>query len=359
MAQDRYGIRDLAAPWYAGSASFLRAPWVAPNAVPDGDVAIVGMPVDQFATSVGQTGMRLGPRRIREASLFIAGYHGIQSDVGISDFRSGVIRAWPARLPVADTGDVPVLPNDTPAQIAAAADHIAAATRTSGLTVTLGGDHFVAYPATLGVLAGLRERRPGLRLGYLHIDSHTDFVDFHHQTGKFHHGSAARRVSELPELVKMAWFGVNAMTQPNQVAVMYERGFRVATAAYVQAVGPADAMTRVLDYLTEGTDALYVSIDIDVVNSSDAPATSAPGYLGIPARALIEALEVVATAGALAGLDLCEVNPEFDLSGRTEQLAVDAVLTIIGDRVFRRVGQLPAEQLAAVLFTPDDGRAAR
>ena len=154
MPQDRYGVRDLAAPWYAGSASFLRAPWVQPTAAPPGDVAIAGMPVDQFATSVGHTGMRLGPRRIREASLFLAGYHGIQADIGISDFGSGVVWAWPDRLPLVDTGDVPIIPHDVAAQVAAAADHIAAASRTSGLTVTLGGDHFVAYPATLGVSPG-------------------------------------------------------------------------------------------------------------------------------------------------------------------------------------------------------------
>jgi agmatinase len=352
MLQDRYGIRDLAAPWYAGSASFLRAPWVAPTAVPDGHIAVAGMPVDQYATTAGHTGMRHGPRKIREASLFLAGYHGIQADVGISDFQTGVVRAWPEHLRLVDTGDVPVLPNDTPAQVAAAVEHIAAASRTSGLTVTLGGDHFVAYPATLGVIIGQRERRAGIRLGYLHIDSHTDFVDFHHQSGRFHHGSAARRVSEIPELARMAWFGVNAMTQPNQVAVMYERGFRVATAGYVEAVGPREAMTTVLDYLLDGTNALYVSVDIDVVNSSDAPATSAPGYRGISARALVDALTVVAGVDGLVGLDLCEVNPDFDLSGRTEQLAVDAVLAVIGDRIFDRVGDLPAEQLAAILFSP-------
>jgi arginase family enzyme len=74
--------------------------------------------------------------------------------------------------------------------------------------------------------------------------------------------------------------------------------------------------------------------------------------LGISARALIEALTVLATVGTLAGIDLCEVNPEFDLSGRTEHLAVDAVLAIIGDRLFDRVGELPADQLRAVLLTP-------
>ena len=42
----------------------------------------------------------------------------------------------------------------------------------------------------------------------------------------------------------------------------------------------------------------------------------------------------------------------FDLSGRTEQLAVDAILAVIGERLFDRAGQLPPGQLSAVLFTP-------
>jgi arginase family enzyme len=266
MLQDRYGIRDLAAPWYAGSASLLRAPWVSPTAVPGGYIAVAGMPVDQYATTAGHTGMRHGPRKIRETSLFLAGYSGIQSAVGISDFQTGVVRAWPERLALVDTGDVPVLPNDTPAQVEAAVDHIAAASRTSALTVTLGGDHFVAYPATIGVITGLRERRPDIRLGYLHIDSHTDFVDFHHQSGRFHHGSrpAFPDWSHRDGVVR-----VNAMTQPNQVAVMYERSSG-SPRPDMSRPSPRDAMTKVLDYLLDGTDALYVSVDIDVVNSSDA-----------------------------------------------------------------------------------------
>ncbi len=350
--QDRYGVRDLAAPWYAGSPSFLRAPWTEPGAVPKGTVAIVGVPIDQYATTVGATGMRHGPRKIREASLFLAGYFGVQSDVGIADFQTGVIRKWPEPIRIVDTGDAPIIPNDTSAQIAAAAGHIAAATRSSGLTITLGGDHFVAYPAVRGVIAAVRERQPNTRFAYLHIDSHTDFVDFHHQTGRFNHGTAARRVSEVDAVTKMAWFGVNAMTQPNQVNVMYDRGFRLATAAYVESVGATDAMKRVLEYLLDGTEALYVSVDIDVVNAAEAPATSATIFHGLSARALIEALEVVATASTLVALDVCEVNPDVDPSGRTEALAAELVLTVIRDRIFDVVGQLPHEQLSRVLFTP-------
>lgn len=328
----------------------MRAPWVDPDAVPAGYVAIVGAPIDTYATTVGQTGMRFGPRRIREASLFEAGYYGIQSDIGLTNFETGRILGWPETLKLVDTGDVAIIPNDTPKQVEVAAAHIADVTRTSGLTVTLGGDHFVAYPASLGAVRGLRERIPDLRLAYLHIDSHTDFVDFHHQSGSYHHGSAARRISEIGEISKMGWFGVNATTQLGQVETMYRNDYRVATAKYILDTGPARSMERLLDYLLEGANALYVSIDIDVVNASDAPATSAAIFRGLPGLAFLEALKVVAGVDMLAAVDLCEVNPEVDDSGRTEMLAAEALSTFIEPRVLEHVGDVPPEIFERILL---------
>jgi arginase family enzyme len=337
-------------PWYAGNASFLRAPWVDPASVPEGDVAIVGMPLDEYATSMGQIGMRFGPRGIREASLSTPRYYGIQTDVGLSEFDSGIVTAWPSRLPLVDTGDIPIIPEDAKAQFHAAVEHVKAAASTSGITVTLGGDHFVAYPAAKGVIEATHGRTPGASIAYLHIDSHTDFVDVHRNTGRFNHGTAARRVSELPGLAKMAWFGVNGNTQPNQVQVMYERDFRIATTRHIDTVGPTQAMEQVLDYLLDGTDVLYCSVDIDVVNGADAPGTSAPIVTGISGAALLAAMSLLAEVSALRGLDVCEVNPLVDGSRRTEALAAQVILTVVGPRLFPKIGELPREHLDRILL---------
>ena len=116
---DRYGVRDLNAPWYAGLPTFARAPFVAPDAVPDGDVAVVGIPVDEFATSSQRQGMRWGPRRVREASRRWARTNAsIAGDLSL-DVASGRVTRWPERAPIVDTGDTPVVHSDVPAQVRA------------------------------------------------------------------------------------------------------------------------------------------------------------------------------------------------------------------------------------------------
>jgi arginase family enzyme len=348
---DRYGIRDLCMPWYGGSPSFLRAPWTEPDSVPEGYVAVAGMPLDGYATSIGGTGMRWAPRRIREASTITSQYHGIQSDTGLLDILTGEIVSWPERLRLVDTGDVAVIPNDPEGQVEAAVRHLGAAARTAALTVTLGGDHFCCYPAAAGVIEGWRQRREGLRVGYLQIDSHTDFVDHHAFSGRYSHGTGARRVSEIAEVTNVAWFGLNGVSQRSQFETMRERGFRAYTSAYVHRVGVQRAFEELLEYLLDGVDIVYVTVDIDVMDASDAPATSTPVYEGLSAHDYLHVMRRLSSIGELVGLDLCEVNPQLDAGDRTEHLAVAGLLRVFGSRLFEVTDRVPLEELKTVFIS--------
>jgi arginase family enzyme len=350
-AQDRFGVRDLGAPWYAGNPSFMRAPWVEPSEVPEGHIAVAGMPVDAWVAA--RTGARWGPRAIRQSSLVLAGYWGLQPDIGFLSSRTGDVVKWPAELHVVDTGDVPIHPTDVSTQMELAIEHIAAASLTSQITVILGGDHVVCYPGCEGVLRAWRQRKSGLKAGYLHIDSHADFFDEITFLGRYNHGTSARRVSEIGEVSRMAWFGINGETslEPNQFQVMYERGFRVCTSYYSQRVGAASSMEAVLDYVTEGVDILYVSIDIDVVSAAHAPATHTPTFEALTAQEFIEALRVLAEVDNLVGIDMCEVAPTIDTSQRTERLAALGLMTVIGPRVFDTEPGRSKNELEKVFWT--------
>lgn len=348
--QDRFGVRDLGAPWYAGSPSFMRSRWVEPSEVPEGYIAVVGMPIDSW--NLARSGTRWGPRAMREASLYPSMMWGIQPDSGYISSRTGQLTTWPPELRMVDTGDVVIRPADVTAQTEGAIQHIATASLRSQLTLTLGGDHYVSYPAFAGVLQSWRERKEGIKAGYLHIDTHADFFDQTAMLGKFNHSTCARRVSEIPEITRMAWFGLNGETslEPNQFQVMRDRGFRVCTSYYSHKVGMTESMEELVDYVTDGVNLLYVSVDIDVVTGAHAPATHTPGLEALSASEFLEALRVLNAVDNLVGVDMCEVAPTIDPTQRTERLAVSGILATLAPRIFDVEAKYSDEELQRVFL---------
>lgn len=349
-AADQYGVRDLNAPWYSGIPTFARAPLVRPTEVPDGHVAVVGIPVDEYATSSQRSGMRWGPRRIREASLRWVRTQASVPDGQSLSMYSGAITTVRQPMPIVDTGDAQVVHHDPAEQVAAIAEHVRAATLTSGLTVSLGGDHFVGYPAALGAVQAWRDQHEGLKVGFLQLDAHTDFLDARRGTGRFHHGTFTRRVSEIPEVANIVWFGISTGVDTDQYVTMRDRGYRVLTAEYVHRVGAAAAMDRAIELALDGVDRLYVSIDIDVVHNGEAPATGSYVFEGITARQLLTAVRRLADVDQLGAIDLCEVAPDLDggPSRRTELLAASTLYAIFGHRLLDKVGSIPADDMARV-----------
>lgn len=343
-AQDRFGVRDLGAPWYSGQPGFMRAPWIEPEDTPPGAIAIVGFPFDEF--NIGRAGSRWGPRRIREASLYLAGYFGIQTDRGYIDIGSRSVIAWPEEFKVVDTGDVPIHPADVSSQTEAGSKHVAACSRSSDVTVSLGGDHYAAYPAFLGVTHAWRDRFENPKIGYLHIDSHSDFFDELTFLGGCNHGTCARRIHEVPEVARMAWFGLNGsnILEPDQLEVMHDHDYQVFTTSYVKRVGVERAITEALEYLTDATDIIYVSIDIDVVNGSVAPATGSPVFEGLSGHEFLQVMRALSKVKNLVGMDLCEVAPSIETSQQTERLAALAIITVLGPRIFDSIGAIAQEK---------------
>lgn len=66
-------------------------------------------------------------------------------------------------------------------------------------------------------------------------------------------------------------------------------------------------------YLQKWGGVTYVSIDIDVLNPSEAPATANKAGGGLALRELLEFLWVVKCSSRVVGLDLMEVNPEQEM----------------------------------------------
>jgi agmatinase len=81
--------------------------------------------------------------------------------------------------------------------------------------------------------------------------------------------------------------------------------------------GAAKAVRR----LVPQSDALYVSIDLDVLDLSVVPGTTLPEPGGPGYRQVREALVETARRGRVVGFDIAELNPPYDLAASTARVA--------------------------------------
>ncbi|OGL03880.1 MAG: agmatinase [Candidatus Rokubacteria bacterium RIFCSPLOWO2_02_FULL_68_19] len=203
-------------------------------------------------------------------------------------------------LAMADLGDCE-LPDAPPrAQLEAAREEIRRFWRPGLRSVMLGGDH----TATLPVIEVLAAAVPGLRI--LHFDAHPDTRE-EFLGERFCYASAMARVMEVvpPERV----FQVGMRTGSREE---FER--RLPNFFPVTAIAPGDAVRGILPELRRHP--LYVTIDIDVLDPSEAPGTGSPEPGGLRVPEVVELIRLLQGCDVV-GTDLVEVAHAHDPSGRT------------------------------------------
>ena len=72
-----------------------------------------------------------------------------------------------------------------------------------------------------------------------------------------------------------------------------------------------------------------ISIDLDAIDPVDAPGVGSPEPGGIPAQALLNCLALARQDAALLGVEIAELNPFRDRSGKTTQLTIDLLSAML------------------------------
>jgi len=131
------------------------------------------------------------------------------------------------------------------------------------------------------------------------------------------------------------------------LAWMEETGFRTHFITEIEEHGAETVVDRAIDEALDGADAVYLSIDIDVLDPAYAPGTGTAEPGGMSTRELLRAIRRIVGAVDLAGMDVVEVSPPFDHADLTsmaanrvvmEALSALAVKKKSGTRVRRSVG---------------------
>jgi arginase len=97
-------------------------------------------------------------------------------------------------------------------------------------------------------------------------------------------------------------------------------------------LGVEHAMREALEHIA-GPGFVHVSLDLDVVDPSDAPGVGTPVRGGLTYREAHLAMELVAESGIAGSLDVVEVNPILDRENETARLAVELVASALGARI--------------------------
>ena len=88
----------------------------------------------------------------------------------------------------------------------------------------------------------------------------------------------------------------------------------------------ADAIARA----TDGCDALYLSVDIDVLDPGFAPGTGTPEPGGMNPADLLRAVRSIVLSAPVVALDVVEVSPPYDHADNTVNAAHRVVLETLG-----------------------------
>lgn len=284
------------------------------------DVAFMGMPYEgvkidspytylpDSAAPAGpdsiyyRTGADQAPAAIRRYSIFYSMAHGhglfpeIAPDFTIFDHLSAV-----------DYGDVPVVPGDPETSFATCERMVGEILDAGATPLILGGDHAVPTP----VLKALAPRTRG-NIGLIVFDSHYDlsFEPYHYA------GSQWARALEQPNInpKNLVLVGMRGLRHSHfERFIAEELGIPVLTKGDIDRRGLEPVVGEAIERACAGTEALYVSLDIDVMDPASVPAQKYPEPDGLTTRQMVEALRRIGAARPLAGFDLCCLGPQYDL----------------------------------------------
>ena len=202
------------------------------------------------------------------------------------------------------------------------------------IPIVLGGDHSITWPAATAVA----EARGTQSLGIVHFDAHADTAATTWGSLRSH-GTPMRRLIESGAVagrnfVQVGLRGLLAATET--LDWMRENGLRWHFMTEIEERGAeavvADAIAQALD----GPERIYLSVDIDVLDPGMAPGTGTPEPGGLLTRELLRAIRQVVGAVDLAGMDVVEVAPAYDVAEVTAAAANRCVLEAISALAVRR-----------------------
>lgn len=263
---------------------------------------------------------------------------GVARDLGRTGAFEGpiAIRQRLTRLPVQkaeltcfDVGNIVCTDHDLEASQAALAHVISQLLENNIHPIIIGGGHEVSWGHYQGIAKVLA---PEKRLSIISFDAHFDLhsthpIDRGSATTTFHQIAHDHKVNKRP--FKYNCIGIQHagnIRQSFETAKELDVKYLLADDLHM---GQKQKCYDFVDRIIDESDAIYVSLSLDVFSPAFAPGVSTIQPLGLNPWHVIPLLRQLADSGKVISYDFSEHVPRYDIDHRTAKLAATLIYDVI------------------------------
>lgn len=258
------------------------------NEYDESRIVIFGAPFD--GTTSYRPGTRFAAAAMRNESTGIETYSPYQ-DRDLEDYN------------IFDGGDLEFVFGNPAKNIAIIKEYVSELLKDNKIPAMIGGEHLV----TLGAVQAVAEKYNDLHI--IHFDAHADLRD-DYLGEKLSHATVLHRVWDIVGDNKIFQFGIRSG----------EKGeFEFAKNHTYMNKFDMKTLDEVIAKLKNKP--VYITIDLDVLDSSVFPGTGTPEAGGITFKELINAIMLFQNLENIVAFDINELSPMLDASGASTACA--------------------------------------
>ncbi len=203
--------------------------------------------------------------------------------------------------------------------------------------IALGGDHSMS----LGTISGASVAKKG-DIGLIYLDAHGDMnTDKTTVTGNIHGMHLAslmgfgdkRLVEVLGKSIKLKKEKLlhigGCDLDPGEIELIDKEGLSMYKITDILATGLLPLFKKI-EELSTASKNVWVSLDLDVIDSIYAPGAGMPNMGGLTYREVAAICEYIGKKSNVIGIDVVEYNPLQDIGGKTAELAIELTTKLFG-----------------------------
>lgn len=291
------------------------------------DIGFIGVPLSK--TSISISGASMTPNALRELFTKVTTY-SIDHGVDLQE------------LNARDMGDIQMHVTDLlrcHANIEQGLKNLYAA-MPKLFPIIAGGDHSIACPSVKAFKSHI-----GGKVGIVQIDSHMDVRNL--EDGGPSNGTPIRGLleSNTVEGRHIAQIGLHSFANSKEYHdYAVSQGITQFTARQVARMGVEPLVEKAIQVAGNGTDAIYLTVDMDVLDQAYAPGVPAMVPAGMTSWQLLDAVYLLGKHPKVKGFDIVCVDPMQDPRRATVRTALHVILTFLAGYMKRANGREEGER---------------